>query len=83
MRKFHQTKEMLKNLEMRAAQKAIDAYLFIKSDHSGSTWIEYALIIAVVCVVGALVIGGLYTLFKDSIMPTISSKSTSMFNYGG
>lgn len=83
MRKVFKAKKMLRNLETRATQKAIDTYLFIKRDHSGSTWIEYALVIAVVCVIGALVIAGLYTLFKDSIMPTISDKSSSMFSYGG
>lgn len=83
MRNVLKAKKMLKNLEIRAAQKAIDAYLFIKRDHSGGTWIEYTLIVAAACVVGALVIAGLYTLFHDSIIPTVSSKSTSMFSYGG
>lgn len=34
-------------------------------------------------VIGALVLGGLYALFKAIILPTMETKITEMFNYQG
>lgn len=34
-------------------------------------------------VIGALLLGGLYVLFNSTIMPTVTSKITELFNYAG
>ncbi|MFI3326726.1 MAG: DUF6133 family protein [Clostridia bacterium] len=34
-------------------------------------------------VIGALLLAGLYTLFGDTIMPTLTSKIVALFNYTG
>ena len=34
-------------------------------------------------VVGAVILGGLYALFNTTIMPTVTSKITELFNYAG
>ncbi len=34
-------------------------------------------------VIGALVLMGLYTLFGDTILPTLSAKIQELFNYAG
>jgi len=36
-----------------------------------------------VCVLGALLLGGLYALFGDTIMPTVTQKVRDMFNFKG
>ena len=33
-------------------------------------------------VIGALLLGGLYTLFNTTIMPTVTQKIQGLFNYG-
>lgn len=34
-------------------------------------------------VVGALLLAGLYTLFKDTILPTLTQRIQNLFNYQG
>ena len=34
-------------------------------------------------VIGALLLGGLYALFGDTILPTLTTKVTELFNYAG
>lgn len=34
-------------------------------------------------VIGALVLAGLYLLFEDTILPTLSERIKAMFDYGG
>ena len=42
-----------------------------------------AIKILISVVVGALLLAGLYTLFKDTILPTLQSKIQNLFNYNG
>ena len=39
--------------------------------------------ILIAVVIGALLLGGLYALFNSTIMPTVTSKITELFNYAG
>ena len=39
--------------------------------------------ILIAVVIGALLLAGLYTLFNTTIMPTVTSKVTELFNYQG
>ncbi len=39
--------------------------------------------ILIAVVIGALLLGGLYTLFNTTIMPTVTSKIQGLFNYAG
>lgn len=42
-----------------------------------------AIKILIAVVIGALLLGGLYTLFGDQILPTLNRRVTEMFNYAG
>jgi hypothetical protein len=42
-----------------------------------------ALKILIAVVLGALLLAGLYALFGDVVMPTLTSKIKGMFNYAG
>lgn len=42
-----------------------------------------ALKILIAVVIGALLLGGLYALFGDQILPTLNRRVTEMFNYAG
>ncbi len=42
-----------------------------------------AIKILMAVVIGALVLAGLYTLFGDTVLPTLTERIEDMFNYGG
>ncbi|MCI7380762.1 MAG: DUF6133 family protein [Hungatella hathewayi] len=42
-----------------------------------------AIKILIAVVIGALLLGGLYALFGDQILPTLNRRVTEMFNYAG
>lgn len=44
---------------------------------------DTALKILISVVVGALLLTGLYTLFKDTILPTLTRKIVNLFKYQG
>lgn len=50
---------------------------------SGEGLMDTALKILIFVVVGALLLTGLYTLFKDTILPTLTRKIVNLFNYQG
>lgn len=49
----------------------------------GFGFVDSGIKILIAIVIGALLLGGIYTLTKDTILPTAKSKVESMFNYGG
>ncbi|MGN0306595.1 MAG: DUF6133 family protein [Lachnospiraceae bacterium] len=55
----------------------------ILTGNEGEGFVDTALKILISVVVGALLLAGLYALFKDTILPTLTQKVTSLFNYQG
>ena len=55
----------------------------ILSDKSGEGFVDTAVKILMSVVIGALVLAGLYLLFKDTVLPTLSQRITEMFNFKG
>lgn len=55
----------------------------IFAQKSGEGFVDTALKILISVVVGALLLAGLYTLFSGTILPTLTQKITSLFNYQG
>ncbi len=49
----------------------------------GEGFVDTAVKILISVVVGALVLAGLYLLFEDTILPTLTQRIEEMFNYGG
>lgn len=64
---------------MQAKAKLAD----VLAQKSGEGFVDTALKILISVVVGALLLAGLYTLFKDNILPTLTQKVTNLFNYQG
>ena len=52
-------------------------------DKRGENYVDTAVKILIAVVIGALLLAGLYTLFDDVVMPTLTSKIQGMFNYAG
>ncbi len=46
-------------------------------------YVDTGVKILIAVVIGALLLGGLYTLFNTTIMPTVTTKITELFNYKG
>ena len=55
----------------------------ILKDNHGEGYIDTAVKILIAVVLGALLLAGLYALFGDVVMPTLTQRITEMFNYGG
>lgn len=64
---------------MRAKEKAAD----VLTQESGEGFVDTALKILISVVIGALLLAGLYTLFKDTVLPTLTEKVRTLFNYQG
>ena len=46
-------------------------------------YVDSGVKILIAVVIGALLLTGLYTLFEDTIMPTVTTKIQNLFNYAG
>lgn len=46
-------------------------------------YVDSGVKILIAVVIGALLLGGLYTLFNTTIMPTVTTKITGLFSYSG
>ena len=46
-------------------------------------FVDYGVKILIAVVIGALLLGGLYLLFNDTILPTLTNKIKELFNYAG
>ena len=49
----------------------------------GEGYVDSGVKILIAVVIGALLLSGLYTLFNTTIMPTVTSKITELFNFAG
>lgn len=52
-------------------------------DQSGENYIDTGIKILIAVVLGGLLLVGLYALFGDVVMPTLSNRIQEMFNYAG
>ncbi|MCL2050839.1 MAG: DUF6133 family protein [Lachnospiraceae bacterium] len=66
-------------LKARALEKVIP----LKEDRRGEGFVDTAVKILIVVVIGALVLGLIYALWGDIIMPAVTRAITDMFNYSG
>ncbi len=55
----------------------------ILAGNTGEGYVDTAVKILMAVVIGALVLAGLYALFGETVMPTLTQRIKEMFNYGG
>ena len=53
------------------------------SNTRGEGYVDSGVKILIAVVIGALLLSGLYALFNTTIMPTVTSKITELFNFAG
>lgn len=76
----------MRNLVLMMELKAINKVNSVKEalkSKSGEGFVDTAVKILMSVVIGALVLGGLYLLFKDTVLPTLTQKIKDMFNFKG
>lgn len=70
----------------RVIAKATEMFLksrVILCSQRGEGFVDTAIKILMAVVIGALILGGLYALFGETILPTLKQRIQDMFNYGG
>lgn len=76
----------MRNMMKKAAQNvkavAVRAGMLMK-DTKGENYVDTAVKIMIAVVLGALLLAGLYALFGDVVMPTLTQRIQDMFNYAG
>lgn len=76
----------MRNMMKKAAQNvkavAVRAGMLMK-DNKGENYVDTAVKILIAVVLGALLLAGLYALFGDVVMPTLTQRIQDMFNYAG
>ena len=76
----------MRNMMKKAAQNvkavAVRAGMLMK-DTKGENYVDTAVKILIAVVLCALLLAGLYALFGDVVMPTLTQRIQDMFNYAG
>ncbi len=79
---FNFIKKTLRNAKEKAVRKAIQAQVAIENKRAEG-YVDTGVKILIAVVIGALLLAGLYALFNSTIMPTVTTKVKSLFNYTG
>lgn len=69
------------NRGMNYANKLLSAMAKTISNNRAEGFVDSGVKILISVVIGALLLAGLYTLFDDTILPTLTSKIQDLFNY--
>ncbi len=72
----------LKKIKNQCQRAAISVQTAIATKKAEG-YVDSGVKILIAVVIGALLLAALYTLFNTNIMPTVSSKITSLFGYTG
>lgn len=86
-------KNIMNKVSAKASYMAVNGYskgLQVKEkiketlmSRSGEGFVDTALKILISVVVGALLLAGLYMLFNDTILPTLTQRIKELFDYKG
>lgn len=71
-------RNFFKNIKAKIIRAAV-----LMQEKSGENFVDSGIKILIAVVIGALLLGGLYALFGDTIMPTVTEKVEDMFNFKG
>jgi hypothetical protein len=75
-------KKLINSIKNKCNSAIISARTAIEST-SGEGYIDTGVKIIIGVVIGGVILAGLYALFNTTIIPTLTSKITQMFNYAG
>lgn len=75
-------KKLVNKVNNKLTEKAVMVQTLLRSQR-GEGFVDTAIKILMAVVIGALVLGGLYALFGETVLPTLKQRIQDMFNYGG
>lgn len=75
-------KKLFNKVRDYGRKTAVKAVVVV-SNNRGEGFIDQGVAILISVVIGALLLAGLYTLFGDTILPTLTEKISGLFNYKG
>ena len=75
-------KKIITTIQNKLATLAIRSKTVLANTR-GEGYVDTGVKILIAVVICALLLAGLYTLFNTTIMPTVTSKVTELFNYQG
>lgn len=78
-RKFMKVKERVERLAFRTVL-SVNRLIH---EEKAENFVDTAIKILMAVVIGALLLAGLYKLFADTVLPTLTQRVTEMFNYSG
>lgn len=73
----------MKKWVQKQAMKAMLKWNQVVNNQRGEGFVDTAVKILMAVVIGALVLAGLYLLFGETILPTLTQRIKEMFNYRG
>lgn len=71
-------RNFFKNIKAKIIRAAV-----LMQEKRCENFVDSGIKILIAVVIGALLLGGLYALFGDTIMPTVTEKVEDMFNFKG
>ncbi len=75
-------KKFFRNLKSKA-DAAVITVKTTRAEKRAEGYVDSAVKIIIAVVIGGLLLGGLYLLFNSTILPTLTSKITALFDYSG
>ena len=72
----------MKSLKIKISTMVVRAKNAI-TNNKAEGFVDSGINILIAVVIGALLLGGLYVLFGDTILPTLTQKISDLFNYAG
>ena len=75
-------KHLICKLKSKAVMTAARTRRVLSGSH-GEGYIDTAIKILIAVVLGALLLAGLYALFGETVLPTLTQRIKEMFNYAG
>ncbi len=75
-------RNFFKNTRTKIQAKIFRAAVLMQ-EKRGENFVDSGIKILIAVVIGALLLGGLYALFGDTIMPTVTEKVEDMFDFNG
>ena len=73
---------MFKKIKNKVNSAIISAKCAV-ANKKAEGYVDSGVKILIAVVIGALLLAGLYTLFNTTIIPTVTTKITGLFNYAG
>ena len=73
----------VKEREERLAFRTVLSVNRLIHEEKAENFVDTAIKILMAVVIGALLLAGLYKLFADTVLPTLTQRVAEMFNYSG